>query len=187
MDEGLIKDGYYLPFDDEGVPKTRSVIVEGGILKGYIHSRSTASKLGANSTGNARAQSYANRPIVRQTNFLMESGNSKFEELLEGIQEGFYICGRGARGGEVDVGQGAFTFRAGPSYAIRKGELAEMVRGVSLSGMVLDALNGVSAVGRDVKVRTSIFGGCGKDGQLARVGHGGPHVRLERMSVGDGS
>ena len=186
-DEGVIEDGYYLPFDDEGTRKTRSVIVEKGILKGYLQSRSTASKLGTLSTGNARVQSYAHRPIVRQTNFLMENGDSKLEELFEGIQDGFYICGRGAGGGEVDVGQGAFTFRAGPSYAVRKGEIAEMVRGVSLSGMVLDALKQVSAVGRDVKVRTSIFGGCGKDGQRAHVGHGGPDVRFERMSIGGSS
>ena len=186
-DEGVVEDGYYLPFDDEGIRKTRSVVVEKGILKGYLQSRSTASKLGTASTGNARAQSFAHRPIVRQTNFLMEGGDSEVEELFEGVQDGFYICGRGARGGEVDVGQGTFTFRAGPSFAVRKGEVAEMVRGVSLSGMVLDALNQISAVGKDVKVRTSIFGGCGKDGQRAHVGHGGPHVRFERMSIGGSS
>ncbi len=187
VDEGVVENGYYLPFDDEGTRKTKSVIVEKGTLKGYLQSRSSASKLGALSTGNARAQSYAHRPIVRQTNFLMERGDSKLEELLEDIQSGFYICGRGARGGEVDVGQGTFTFRAGPSYVVRNGEIAEMVRGISLSGMVLDALKQVNAIGKDVMVRTSLFGGCGKEGQRARVGYGGPDVRFERMSIGGSS
>ena len=187
IDEGMVEDGYLLPYDDEGVAKGRQVVVEEGVLKGFLHSRDTAYKLGVRSTGNARAQSFGNRPIVRQTNFFMEAGNQSFEELVEDVDDGLYICGRGTRGGEVDVGLGAFTFRAGPSFVIRKGEVGEMVRGVSISGMILETLKNVDAVGRDVEVRTTIFGGCGKEGQVARVGHGGPHVRIGRVVVGGGA
>jgi TldD protein len=184
VDQGVVEGGYYIPYDDEGVGKGRLVVVEEGVLKGYLHSRSSAHRLKASSTGNARSQGFGEKPLVRQTNYFIEAGDASLEELLEGVNDGLYLCGRGARGGEVDVGQGTFTFNAGPSFIIRKGELAEMVRGVSIGGMVLETLNQVSAVGKDVTIETSIFGGCGKEGQRARVGHGGPHVRVERMVVG---
>jgi len=184
VDQGVVEGGYYVPYDDEGVEKGRQVVVEKGILRGYIHSRSSAHRLRALPTGNARSQGFGDKPLVRQTNYFIEAGDASLEELLEDIDYGLYLCGRGARGGEVDVGQGTFTFNAGPSFIIRKGELAEMVRGVSIGGMVLETLNQVSALGKDIAIETSIFGGCGKEGQRARVGHGGPHVRIERMAVG---
>ena len=184
VDDGLVDGGYLLPYDDEGVVKKRQTIVEKGVLKGFLHSRGTARKMKGSPTGNARVQSFSDMPIVRQTNFFMEAGDLSFEELVEDVDEGLYICGRGARGGEVDVGLGAFTFRVGPSYIITKGEIGEMVRGVSISGMILETLKSVDAVARDALVKTSIFGGCGKDGQTARVGYGGPHVRVGRVTVG---
>ena len=184
VDEGVVEGGYYLPFDDEGVEKRRQVIVEEGVLKKFLHSRETAYKMGVLSSGNARAQGFGSKPIVRQTNLFVERGNQSFEELVEDIDDGLYICGRGARGGEVDVGLGTFTFRVGPSYIIKNGEIGEVVRGVSISGMILETLRSVVAVGEDFAVRTSIFGGCGKDGQRVHVGHGGPHVRIGRIIVG---
>lgn len=187
IDDGMTEGGYLLPYDDEGVAKSRQVVVEKGILKGLLHSRETAYKMQAASTGNARAQGFGDKPIVRQTNFFMEAGGHSFGELTEDVDGGLYICGKGARGGEVDVGLGTFTFRAGPSYLIRKGEVGEMIRGVSISGMILETLKSVDAVGKDASIRTSIFGGCGKDGQLARVGHGGPHIRIGRVTVGGGT
>jgi TldD protein len=114
----------------------------------------------------------------------MEKGNCSQKELIEDIDNGLYILGRGATGGEVDVGQGAFTFNVGPSYIIKKGELDEMVRGVSISGMILDTLRGVTGVGKETEIRTSVFGGCGKSGQTVRVGLGGPHVKIREMLVG---
>jgi len=184
IDDGTVEGGYFLPYDDEGVAKSRQVVVERGFLRGFLHSRETGYRMEVPSTGNARAQSFDSKPIVRQTNFFMEAGDQSFEELVEGVDDGLYICGRGARGGEVDVGLGTFTFRTGPSYVIKRGEVGEIVRGVSISGMILETLKGVDAVGEDVAIRTSIFGGCGKDGQIARVGHGGPHVRIGRVTVG---
>jgi len=184
VDQGILENGYYVPFDDEGVEKKRQVVVEKGYLRGFLHSRASAMRSGSQSTGNARCQSFGDKPIVRQTNYFIEGGDRSLEELLESIDYGIYLCGRGARGGEVDVGRGAFTFNSGPSFVIRKGELAEMIRGVSVGGMVLDTLNHVTSVGKDVSIQTSIFGGCGKDGQRARVGHGGPHILIDKMAIG---
>jgi TldD protein len=186
IDQGVVDGGYYVPYDDEGVEKGRQVVVKEGVLMGYLQSRSSAHQLNMAVTGNARSQGFGDKPLVRQTNYFIEAGDATLEELLEDIDYGFYLCGRGAKGGEVDVGQGAFTFSAGPSYAVRKGELAEMVRGASIGGMVLETLNQVSGVGKDSLIETSFFGGCGKNGQRARVGHGGPHVRVEKMAVGGG-
>jgi TldD protein len=186
VDEGVVEGGYYLPFDDEGVEKGRQVIVEKGVLKSFLHSRETAFKLGGPSSGNARAQGFGSKPIVRQTNLFMEGGDQSRDELVEDIEDGLYICGTGARGGQVNVALGTFTFRVGPSYTITKGEVGEMVRGVSISGTILETLRSVVAVGEDFSIRTSLFGGCGKDGQRVRVGYGGPHVRIKSMMVGGG-
>lgn len=184
IDDGKVEGGYFLPYDDEGVMKKRQVVVEKGVLTGLLHSRETAYKMGTTSTGNARAQSFGDNPLVRQTNLFIEVGSQEFDELIEDIDNGLYICGRGSTGGEVDVGLGTFTFRAGPSYIISKGEVDEMVRGVSISGMIMETLKSVNAIGKDAIVKTSIFGGCGKGDQLARVGHGGPHIRIGRVVVG---
>lgn len=184
VDEGVVEGGYYFPYDDEGVEKKKTIIVEDGILKSYINSRQTAVKLKGEPTGNSRAQDYKNIPIVRQTNYYMEPRDYKFEELIEDIEFGYYIRGRGSTGGEVNPGMGTFTFSVGPSKVIKNGELAETVRGVSISGMILETLKEVDGVGKDLKVRTSVFGGCGKLGQMVRVGVGGPHVRVRKMVVG---
>ena len=186
VDEGVVEGGYYLPFDDEGVEKRRQVIVEEGVLKNFLHSRETGYKLGVPSSGNARAQGFESKPIVRQTNLFMERGDQSREELFEDIKDGLYLCGAGARGGQVNVALGTFTFRVGPSYTITNGEVGEIVRGVSISGTILETLRSVVGVGEDFAVSTSLFGGCGKDGQRVRVGHGGPHVRIKSMMVGGG-
>lgn len=184
VDEGVVNGGYFVPYDDEGNRKGRTVVVEGGVLKSYLTSRATASALGMPVTGNGRAQDFASAPIVRQTNLYMVGGDWSLEEMIEDIEFGLYLTGRGAGGGEVDTAAGTFTFSVGPSRIIRKGELAEMVRGVVVSGMVLETLKGVEAVGKDVKIRTSVFGGCGKEGQTVKVGFGGPHVRIKEVTVG---
>jgi TldD protein len=183
-DDGNIDGGYFVPFDDEGVPKGKSIILEKGRLRGFLLSRDTATELGLEPTGNARAQSFEHKPIVRMTNVYMEPGDLTFDELIKEIDYGFYIRGRGSLGGQVDVGGGTFTFRAGPSYLIEKGELKHMVRAVTLAGKILETLNTIDAVGKDFTVTTSVFGGCGKDGQMAKVGDGGPHVRLGKLTIG---
>ena len=184
IDEGIVEGGYFVPYDDEGVRKGRTVIVEDGILKTYLTSRYVASKLGIEATGNGRAQDYAAAPIVRQTNYYMLPRDYSVEELIEDVDEGIYVTGKGVTGGEVNPGAGTFTFSVGVSWLIRNGEKKELVRGVTLSGLILDVLKSVDAVGKDLKVRTSVFGGCGKDGQTVKVGLGGPHVRVRKITVG---
>jgi len=184
FDDGNIAGGYVVPFDDEGVPKTKTTVIEKGRLRSFLLSRDTAIELGLEPTGNARAQNFEHKPIVRMTNMYMQPGDLSFEELVKDIEYGFYVRGRGSLGGQVDVGGGTFTFRAGPSYLIEKGELKHMVRAVNFAGKVLETLKTIEAVGKDFTVTTSVFGGCGKDGQLAKVGDGGPHVRLGKLTIG---
>lgn len=184
VDSGLVEGGYPVLFDDEGVPKSEVTIVDRGILRGYLTSRVTSSMLGIGLTGNARAENYDHEPIVRQTNFYMKPGDWRVEELFENLN-GIYVRGRGmVGGGQVDTANGTFSFKAGPSYIVRNGELVELVRGVSIAGRILEFLSEVEAVARDLKIETSVFGGCGKSGQLARVGLGGPHIRVSRVVVG---
>jgi TldD protein len=184
IDEGTVEGGYFYPFDDEGTKKKKTVIVENGVLKNYILDRESASQLGLESTGNGRAQDFENLPIVRQTNYYMQPKDYNFEELIEDVDFGVYVGGRGTTGGEVEVGMGTFTFGVGPSKIIKNGELAETVRGVVISGLILETLKTIDAVGNDLLIQTSAFGGCGKNGQRASVGTGGPHVRVRKMTVG---
>jgi len=184
IDEGVVEGGYFVPYDDEGNKKKRTVVVEKGVLKGYLTHLTSAKELGIEISGNGRAQDFENPPIVRQTNFYMLPGDQSFEELIEDIDEGYYLLGRGAGGGQVDTGAGTFTFAVGPSYRIEKGEIKELVRSTVVSGFILDTLKEVDGVGKDLKIETSVFGGCGKDGQMVRVGHGGPHVRIRNILVG---
>lgn len=184
VESGDIEGGYLVPYDDEGTPKERTEIISKGVLKSYITDRVSAAKLGVRATGNGRAQDFESPPIVRQTNIYMEPRDWGFEEMIREAREGLYLLGRGSGGGQVDTSRGTFTFSAGPSYVIRNGELGEMVKGVVISGYILETLKGVEAVGKDLVVRTSVFGGCGKDGQLVRVGDGGPHIMIREIIVG---
>ncbi|MFX1536876.1 MAG: TldD/PmbA family protein [Promethearchaeota archaeon] len=184
IDEGVVKGGYHLPFDDEGTIKGKTVIMEKGVLKSYIHDRNSANILAVPPTGNSRAQDFENYPIVRMTNTYIDTGKYSFDELLEGIKEGIYIKNKGSGGGQVEVGMGTFTFNGGESFMIRDGELSEPVRGVVISGAILDTLKTVDAVGKDLEITTNYFGACGKSAQAARVGFGGPHIRVQKMTVG---
>ncbi len=184
IDEGTTEGGYYYPYDDEGTKKEKTIIVKNGILRCYIHDRKSAAHFNAESTGNGRAQDFECMPIVRQTNYYMEPKDHKFEELIEDVDNGIYLRAKGGTGGQVEVGMGTFTFSIGPSKMIRKGELAETVRGVVISGLILETLNTIDAVGNDLKLFTGVFGGCGKNDQSVYVGFGGPHVRVGKMTVG---
>ena len=184
VDDGLVEGGYYVPYDDEGNPKVRTVIVDDGILKHFLTGRVWASRLGMSVTGNGRAQDFKNPPIVRQTNLYMLAGDWSKEEMIRELKDGLYLTGKGAGGGEVDPSAGTFTFSVGPSRIVRNGELGELVKGTIVSGYILETLKGVEAVGKDAIIKTSVFGGCGKDGQLVRVGYGGPHVMIKAITVG---
>jgi len=184
VDDGLVEGGYFVPYDDEGVVKDKTVVVEKGVLKGFLTSRDTAANLGLKPTGNARVMDYSQPILVRQTNYYMLPGDHTLDELLEDIKIGIYVTHKGARGGEVDPAAGTFTFNVGISWLIENGERKELLRGVNLSGSILDMLANIEAIGRDFKVSTSVFGGCGKSGQLVRVGDGGPYTRVKGLTVG---
>jgi TldD protein len=184
IDEGVIEGGFYFPYDDEGIRKDKTVVVEDGVLKNYLLDRTSALQAKAESTGNGRAQDFENLPIVRQTNYYVQPRDYRFEELTEDVDFGLYVGGRGLKGGQVESGMGTFTFGVGPSKIIRNGELTDTARGVVISGSILDTLKTLDAVGRDLKVTTMVFGGCGKMSQRAFVGDGGPQVRIRKMTVG---
>jgi len=182
-DEGVTEGGYYLPYDDEGSKKGKLTLIENGVLKSYLSDRRSAKKLGVESSGNGRSMDFENYPIVRMTNYYMAPGDNSNDELIEGVDFGIMLQGKGGRGGQVDTGMGTFSFGVGPGRIIRNGEPQELVRGLVISGSVLDVLKSVDAVGKETRMRTSVFGGCGKGGQWVKVGMGGPSIRA-KMTVG---
>lgn len=169
--------GYY-PYDAEGVKTCENILVKNGILNSILSSRETSSKLGINSSGNARS-SVGDQPIVRMSNTYLKPGDQTFEELLEGIKDGIYL--KGSRGGQVDTGKGVFQFNAAESFIIKDGQIKDPLRDVSLSGSIMEILNNVDALGSDFKMGV---GFCGKLGQTAPVGDGGPHIRVSKATVG---
>jgi len=184
VDDGRVPGGVYVPYDDEGVEKKRTPVVEKGVLTSYLTDRASAAELGLDPTGNGRVMSFSNPILVRQTNYYLEPGDYDVDELIGEVREGFYLTAKGSRGGEVNPGMGTFTFSAGVSWRIENGMLVEPVRGVSLSGNILDVLANIRGLGRDFEIETSVFGGCGKGGQLVKVGTGGPHVLVDKIAIG---
>lgn len=168
---------YY--YDDEGVPATRTQLIQDGVLVGRLHSRETAGKLGEKPTGNARCLNYHYSPIVRMTNTWIERGTTPVASLFDDIPEGVYAKNwlGGMTNGEM------FTFSAGEAWMIRNGQLAEPVRDVTLSGNVFKTLANIEAIADDFYWDES--GGCGKGGQSGlAVGCGGPSLRLRDVVVG---
>ncbi|WP_303235328.1 TldD/PmbA family protein [Methanosphaera cuniculi] len=179
VDDASCKQGFgYYAYDVEGTKTSKNVLVENGILKSVLSSRETAEKLGRKSSGNARCP-LGDQTIVRMSNTYIQPGDSSFDELIEGIHDGIYL--KGSRGGQVDTGRGVFQFNAVEAYTINNGELGEHIRDVSLSGSTLDILNNVEGVGSDFALSV---GFCGKDGQTAPVGDGGPHIKVSKATVG---
>ncbi len=175
-DPSLHEFGYY-PFDDEGAESKKTVLIQDGILKSFLHSRESAGKLGGSSR-NARAQGYA-RPVIRMSNTFISPDGAKFEEMLEEIKDGIYLIG--SRGGQVNPGEGVFQFNAERGFIVKNKELSTSLRDVSLSGNTLEILNNVVMVGNDLKLNS---GRCGKAGQLVPVSDGAPHVMVKSAVVG---
>ncbi len=167
-------------YDDEGIPGQRTVLVENGILKGFMHSRETASELGTKSTGNARAQSPAHFPLVRMSNTFFESGDSTLEEMMENMRSGIII--HGMRGGVTDPNSGYFQFAAEYGELVEDGETTGLLRDITISGNFLHILHNIDMVGKDLYV-TGI-GTCGKSGQGVRVGDGGPYLSVREVLLG---
>ncbi len=179
FDDPTNKDGFgYYEYDVEGVKTNKNQLVKDGKLVSLLSSRETASKLDLKSSGNARS-SIGDQPIVRMSNTYLQPGNLKFDELIEDIKEGIYL--KGSRGGQVDTGKGIFQFNATEAYKIENGEIKNILRDVSLSGQILETLKNVEAVDDTFKLSV---GFCGKDGQTAPVGDGGPNTKILNATVG---
>lgn len=174
VDDPRIEEFGFFPFDDEGVEANRKVLVEKGVLKGYLHSRETAKKLGG-VPGNARAEGVA-FPIVRMSNTFLEPGDYEFEELLELCKNGVFLIG--SRGGETNPATGYFHFSAQYGYIVRNGEIAEMIRDVGIMG-TLDLLKDLK-LGKDVRFDP---GFCGKASQIVPIADGAPEI-LCKTKVG---
>jgi len=172
------KRGSYV-FDDEGVASQRTLLVEEGILKGYLYDRLTALKGGVESTGNGRRESYQHRPIPRMSNTLIVPGKMKPEEIIHSIEKGFFVKKMG--GGQVNTVNGDFVFEVSEGYLIEKGSVGEPVRGAILIGNGPQILKEIDMVGDDLGFG---IGTCGKDGQGVPVGDAQPTLRIPEIVVG---
>ncbi len=166
-------------FDDEGVFSQRTVLVEKGILKGYMHDRLTAMKDGVSSTGNGRRQSYKHRPIPRMSNTFIAPGEGDPVKIQASVEKGFFVKKMG--GGQVNTVTGEFVFDVSEGYLIEKGRIGEPVRGATLIGNGPEILKSIDMVGNDIGFA---IGTCGKDGQGVPVSDAMPTVRIPEMVVG---
>jgi TldD protein len=167
-------------YDHEGVPAQRHVIVENGILKGYLHSLETAARFGVAPGGSARAEGHQSQPIVRMSNTAIEPGETSLEDMMSELDKGLYLTG--GYWGYVFTGQGQFTCNVEHAYAIENGKLGRHYRNVCISGRTLETLQKVTAVGNDQQFE--LGGTCGKGGQGMPVDAGGPHLRISQVVVG---
>ena len=170
-----------LSIDDEGVPSECTVLIEDGILKGYMQDKLNARLMGTRSTGNGRRESFAHLPMPRMTNTYMRAGERDPGEIIASVKRGLYAVNFG--GGQVDITNGKFTFSASEAYLIEDGKVTRPVKGATLIGSGPEVLTRVSMIGNDLKLDEGV-GVCGKDGQSVPVGVGQPTLRIDAMPVG---
>src|SRR5215468_2792379 len=182
VDDGTLPDRRgSLTVDDEGTPTNYTVLIEDGILKGYMQDRMNARLLGAAPTGNGRRQSFAHAPMPRMTNTYMLAGQHDPQEIIASVKRGLYAVNFG--GGSVDITSGKFVFSASEAYLIEDGKVGPAVKGATLIGNGPDALTKVTMIGNDLRLDDGI-GTCGKDGQAVPVGVGQPTLRMDGLTVG---
>jgi TldD protein len=170
-----------LNVDDEGTPTSRTVLIEKGVLQGYMQDRLNARLLGAGLTGNGRRESFQHPPMPRMTNTFMLAGEEAPEDIVRSVSRGLYAVAFG--GGQVDITSGKFVFSASEAYLIEDGRITAPVKGATLIGSGPDALTRVSRVGHDLALDEGV-GTCGKDGQSVPVGVGLPTIRIDGITVG---
>jgi TldD protein len=170
-----------LNVDDEGSATQETVLIEGGVLKGYLSDKLSARLMGMPNTGSGRRESYQAIPMPRMTNTYMLAGEDSPEDILRSVKRGLYAVNFG--GGQVDITNGKFVFSASEAYLIEDGKVTAPVRDATLIGNGPEALKYVSMVGNDLKLDEGI-GTCGKDGQSVPVGVGVPTIKLDKMTVG---
>jgi Predicted Zn-dependent proteases and their inactivated homologs len=182
VDDGTIADRRgSLNIDDEGNPTQRTVLIEDGILRGYIQDSLNARLMGMPLTGNARRESYAHIPMPRMTNTYMLNGTMAPEEIIKSVKKGLYAANFG--GGQVDITSGKFVFSAAEAWMIEDGKLTYPVKGATLIGNGPDVLKRVSMIGNDMALDSGV-GTCGKEGQSVPVGVGQPTLRIDGLTVG---
>lgn len=182
LDDGTLPDRRgSLNVDDEGHPSQRNVLIEDGILKGYIQDSMNARLMGVKPTGNGRRESYAHVPMPRMTNTYMLAGNKSKEEIVASIQRGLYATNFG--GGQVDITSGKFVFSASEAFWVENGRIQYPVKGATIIGNGPDALTRVKMIGNDLELDTGV-GVCGKEGQSVPVGVGQPTLRIDGLTVG---
>ncbi|MFN3978639.1 TldD/PmbA family protein [Sulfurihydrogenibium azorense] len=180
IDDGTLKgkNGSFT-FDDEGVPAQRKVLIDNGVLVGYMYDRLTAMKEGKQSTGNGRRDGYKNIPIVRMTNTYIDAGKDNPSDIIKDTKDGIYVVKMG--GGQVNTVNGDFVFEIIEGYRIENGEITYPIKGATLIGNGPQALMDIDAVGYDLGWA---IGTCGKDGQRAPVSDAQPTVRIKRLTLG---
>jgi TldD protein len=182
VDDGTIPDRRgSLNVDDEGTPTQRNVLIENGVLRGYLQDRLNARLMGVAPTGNGRRESYAHLPMPRMTNTFMLSGQDDPADIVRSVSRGIYAVS--FAGGQVDITSGKFVFSANEAYRIEDGRVGAPLKGATLIGNGPDVLLRVTRIGNDLELDRGV-GTCGKDGQSVPVGVGMPTVRIEELTVG---
>lgn len=170
-----------LSIDDEGTPTEKTVLIENGILKGYMQDKLNARLMGVKPTGNGRRESYAHLPMPRMTNTYMLPGKDNPEDIIKSVSKGLYA--KNFSGGQVDITSGKFVFSASEAYLIENGKITRPVKGATLIGNGPDVLTKVSMVGNDLQLDSGV-GTCGKEGQSVPVGVGQPTLKIDNITVG---
>ncbi len=182
IDDGTISDRRgSITIDDEGTKSARNILIEDGVLKGYLQDRQNARLMNVTPTGNGRRESYASLPMPRMTNTFMESGDMEPSEIVSSIKNGIYAVNFG--GGQVDITSGKFVFSASEAYLVEGGKIKAPVKGATLIGNGPDAMSKISMVGNDMALDAGV-GTCGKNGQSVPVGVGQPTLKIGGITVG---
>jgi TldD protein len=182
VDDGtLLERRGSLNIDDEGVATQRTVLIENGILTGYMQDKLNAKLMNTASTGNGRRESYAHLPMPRMTNTFMLAGDSTEEEIISSVDRGIYVASMG--GGQVDITSGKFVFSTTEAWLIENGKKISPIKGATLVGNGFDVMQNITMVGNDLQLDTGV-GICGKDGQTVPVGVGQPTVKINSMTIG---
>jgi TldD protein len=182
LDDGTIPNRRgSLSIDDEGTPSARNVLIEDGILVGYMQDRQNARLMGVKATGNGRRESFAHIPMPRMTNTYMLAGQDNPESLVASLKDGIYAVGFG--GGQVDITNGKFVFSCTEAYRVKNGIIGAPVKGATLIGDGATSLKHIRAIGNDLQMDPGI-GSCGKAGQFVPVGVGQPSLLIGGLTVG---
>ncbi len=182
VDDGtLVNRRGSLSVDDEGVAAQSTVLIENGILKGYMQDKMNARLMGTQSTSNGRRESYAHLPMPRMTNTYMLAGESEQQEIIQSVDKGIFAVNFG--GGQVDITSGRFVFSLSEAYEINNGKLGRPLKGATLIGSGPEVMNRISMVGNDLALDSGV-GVCGKDGQSVPVGVGQPSLKIDEITVG---